>query len=71
MYRSGMTVPGSPQFGFRRTSRTPCRFSSIAEGTSQGLPQKSSFSLEGLHNGSLKSNLPLSGALVPLIYISL
>ncbi|PRD27551.1 UNVERIFIED_CONTAM: hypothetical protein NCL1_35043 [Trichonephila clavipes] len=36
------TVPGSPQFGFRRTSWSPYRFPSIAEGTSQRLPQKSS-----------------------------
>ncbi|GFV60704.1 hypothetical protein TNCV_4180401 [Trichonephila clavipes] len=33
------TVPGSPQFGFRRTSRSPYHFSSVAEGTSQRLPQ--------------------------------
>ncbi|GFX57885.1 uncharacterized protein TNCV_3068521 [Trichonephila clavipes] len=31
----------------------------IAEGTAQRLPQKSSLSLEGLHDGSLKSNLLL------------
>ncbi|GFU92814.1 uncharacterized protein TNCV_1058961 [Trichonephila clavipes] len=47
------TVPGSPQFGFCRTSWSPYRFSSIAEGTSHGLPQKSNISLEELHNGSL------------------
>ncbi|GFY13930.1 uncharacterized protein TNCV_1295911 [Trichonephila clavipes] len=42
-------VPGSPQFGFRRTSRSPYRFSFIAEGNSQRLPQKSSlFSSDSL-----------------------
>ncbi|GFX58918.1 hypothetical protein TNCV_806221 [Trichonephila clavipes] len=34
------TVSGSPQFGFRCTSRFPYCFFSIAEGTSPGLSQK-------------------------------
>ncbi|GFT16271.1 hypothetical protein TNCV_3800011 [Trichonephila clavipes] len=40
------TVPGSPQFGIRRTSRSHYRFSS---------------SLKGPHNGSLKIQSPQFG----------
>ncbi|GFT55680.1 uncharacterized protein TNCV_1785791 [Trichonephila clavipes] len=55
------TVPESPQFGFRCTSQSPYRFSSIAEGTSQRLPRKS----------SLKSIFSLGRSLSPYMYLSL
>ncbi|GFU98436.1 hypothetical protein TNCV_3652671 [Trichonephila clavipes] len=41
------TIPQSPQIGFRRTTWSPYRFPSMAEGASSGIPQKSNLRWRG------------------------
>ncbi|GFX40947.1 hypothetical protein TNCV_2216451 [Trichonephila clavipes] len=65
------TVPGSLQFGFRSTSRSPYCFLSIVEGTSQGLPQKSNRLLAGGASQWPPQILILSRALSLRLYPSL